>query len=150
MNYILEIEINTDDDFCIPYVPRGMEYDESGLYSLRKKYEDREKAIHDTLDIVNFLDRQMETSRDYVRRKWNECINDFTRQLEENVHEDEMFTHSTMSGNYDGTNFRFYSQTKKVNFALSVTDEEYKLIMENRRNIHDDIKNFILNMCKKE
>lgn len=41
MKYIFEINIFTDGDFGLPFVPAGMKYDGEYNYSFRKEYTNR-------------------------------------------------------------------------------------------------------------
>ena len=61
MEYIFEVDILTDGDFCFPYVPCGMDYyPTNGAYSLKKSYDDKVSAIKDITNICAFLKEQME------------------------------------------------------------------------------------------
>lgn len=150
MKYILEIGIYTDGDFNLPFVPRGMMYVDEYTYIYKKTYDDRAIAVKDAVEICDFLKKQMDTSRDYVREDWNECVDNFMKNLKESKETEDEFVTSCMSGNYDGTKFAFYTEKQFVDFRLCVTVEEHKLISENRNRITDEmVKEAILALLKK-
>lgn len=128
MKYIFEIDVYTDGDFCLPFVPSGMSYDDDYTYTFVKEYNDRDVAIKDIIDICDFLRNHMHTSREYVKRDWNECIGKFVRRLEEVGDDLYQNVEAYMSGNYEGTGFRFKQCVQYVNIGFAVTDDEYETI----------------------
>lgn len=132
MEYIFEVNISTDGDFCFPYVPCDMKwYPTSETYSLKKSYDDKASAIRDITDICAFLKEQMCTHRDWVRKMFNERIDSFVLQLYGADDTTGTYIYEYMSGNYDGTEFIFRVQPHVYNFSLSLTDEESELIRKN-------------------
>lgn len=150
MKYIFEINVYTDGDFSLPFVPRGMRYDENYSYSFQESYNDREIAIKSILRICEFLKENMYTSREYVKESWNRCIDNFiegiknsdSTSLYERVSEE-------ISGNYDGTEFIFEAQEQYINCGFCVNDEEYALIKQNKINVTNEmIKETVMALFK--
>lgn len=131
MEYIFEVNISTDGDFCFPYVPCGMEIYPGGNYSFTKSYEDKVEAVRDITNICAFLKEQMDTDRNWVREMFNERIDSFVLQLYGADDTTGTYISEYMSGNYDGTEFIFRVQPHVYNFSLSLTDEESELIRKN-------------------
>ena len=112
MKYIFQIHVQTDGDFCLPFIPRKMKYDTHGDYSLYESYNDRDRAIEDVLSICAFLKECIETPRDYVKRMWEECIDSFVERLKaSDMSADEEIT-EYIGGNYEGTEFCFYAEAQ--------------------------------------
>jgi len=128
MKYVFEIDVYTDGDFCLPFVPRGMRYDNDYTYTFVEEYNDRDRAIKDAIDICDFLRNHMHTSREYVKRDWNECIDKFVHRLEGAGDDLYQNVEAHMSGNYEGTGFRFRQHVQHVNVSFGVTDDEYETI----------------------
>ena len=149
MNYVFKIKIYTDGDFSLPYVPRGMTYNDCYQYKFKKSYRNIDKAIEDVLEICSYLKDNMHTSRDYVKEYWDRCIDDFVEQLnafDKNKHEK---IYSYMSGNYDGTKFSFYSKDDYVKCNFYASDEELKMIKENRNGVTNAmIKEAVMNLFR--
>lgn len=146
MKYIFEINIFTDGDFGIPFVPAGMKYDGEYNYSFRKEYTNRNIAIESAIEICTFLKDYMETSRDNVKESWNSRINSFIRRLKESTESVHERVESYMGGNYEGTEWIFRAEPLSFDFSINVTDEEYRLIRSNRSIGYSEIKKAILEL----
>lgn len=131
MKYIFEVNINTDGDFYLPFVPCGMKYDGYENYTFTKIYNNRNVAIKDALNICAFLKEQMNTNRKYLKENWNNCINRFVDCLATSNESVSERVEEYMSGNYDGTEFIFRVEAQHFNCEFGVTDEEYEMITKN-------------------
>lgn len=149
MKYVFEIEVRTDGDFSLEFVPVGMSHDDES-YSFRREYNDRKIAIEDINSICSFLKSHMHTHRDYVREMWNDTIDRFIKALKESVESGHEYVSSYMSGNYDGTEFIFYTEYQYAKFKFRVTDEELKMIKGKRKLTEEEIKNAILSLYKED
>ena len=152
MEYIFEVDILTDGDFCFPYVPCGMDYyPTNGAYSLKKSYDDKVTAIKDITNICAFLKEQMDTHRDWVKEMFNERVDRFVTRLYEVDNTADVYINECMSGNYDGTEFTFRIQPNIYNFGLRLTDEEFDLIRKNSRLVTiEQVKNAVLDLFRQE
>ena len=150
MKYIFEINVCTDGDFCLPFIPRGMKYDENGDYAFKKAYNNREQAIEDIIDICGFLKGYMYTSRDYVKELWNDCINNFIKRIEASDGSVDERIEEYIGGNYEGTEFIFYAEPQRLRCDFAVTDEEHKMIKNNDNEVTSDmIKDVVLALFRK-
>ena len=132
MNYILDINISTDGDFWFPFVPRGMEYCESSQqYELGKTYTDLTAAITDITRICTFLKEQVQTNREWVKKDFIACVDNFSRHIINNT--DSTYIHEYMDGNYFGTEFTFSVNLNRRNFSLTLSDEELEIIRKNEK-----------------
>lgn len=149
MKYTFKINVYTDGDFYLQFVPCGMSYDSSYRYTFTKSYQNRDMAIEEINNICSVLKDQIKTSKYHVREDWNKCIDNFVKNLKES-NETEFKTVTTyMSGNYDGTEFVFYAEPQYINCGFYVTDEEYEMIKENRNGVTTDmIKKAVLKLFK--
>lgn len=147
MKYVFEIEVRTDGDFSLEFVPVGMRHDDES-YSFRREYNDREIAIEDINSICSFLKSHMHTHRDYVKEMWNNTIDEFIKYLKESVESDHEYVSELMSGNYDGTEFRFYTKEQYVKVGFYATDEEIELIKSNKKVTDEMIKEVILDLYR--
>ena len=149
MKYIFKISICTDGDFGFSYVPRGMTFDGDERYEFKKSYDDRNIAIEDVFNICRFLKEQMNTSRKHIKEYWDESINEFVKELKfsENTEYEEVRKY--MYGNYDGTEFSFYTENEYVNCGFYATDEEIELIKNNHDGITNEmIKEVVLDLFR--
>lgn len=150
MQYIFQINVCTDGDFCLPFIPRKMKYDEYGDYSLYESYNDRDRAIEDVLSICAFLKENIYTNRDYVKKLWEGCINNFVERLKASDASAEEEITEYISGNYDGTEFIFYVKPQHMKCEFAVTDEEYEMIKQNKNHVtYSVIKETVLDLFKK-
>ena len=145
MEYILEININTDGDFYFPYIPCGMEFfDGSGIYHLQKSYKDRDTAIEDISEICSFLKAQMRTDREWVQTDFNTRIDLFAQRLTELSPINNCIS-ECMVGNYDETYFEFSVRPQRYIIELNLTDEEHELIRSGSKFVSiGDIKSAVL------
>ena len=149
MEYIFEVNIATDGDFCFPYTPRDMDFDNYERYSLDKSYNNIAAAVGDITDICAFLKEQLCTSRNYVRKDFNKMIDDFVRRVYEAEDVANTYINEYLSGNYDGTELIFRIQPHKYPLNLRVTDEEYELIRKNEKLVTiEQVKEAVLNLFK--
>lgn len=151
MRYIFKINVHTDGDFCLEFVPRGMSCDDDyDRYYLEREYSNKETAIKNILEICNFLKKYMHTSRDYVKKSWDNCIDDFIESImTEDV--DENYISEYISGNYDGTKFVFYAEEEIVNIGFRVTDEELEMIKNYPNKLtEEELKDCFLDLIKKK
>ena len=152
MNYILTINLNTDDDYSLPFVPAGMTYDDCCCsYSLEKNYNNRDEAIKDAIDICIFLKENIRTGRDYVKKNFDLHIDHFVDKLRESEFSVNEWIEEYMYGNYDGTEFIFRAKAKNINCSFFVTDEEYDLISKNDKHVvNSEIKAAVLSLFTKQ
>jgi hypothetical protein len=152
MPYIFEIKVNTDGDFCLPFVPRGMKYDENKEYTFTRVYKDKEKTIKDVGDICNFLKYIIDTSKNYVKKSWTDFINRFGTDVEQCT--DGLLdwgVYSHMGGNYEETVFSFRKQPMRFKCTFDLTDEESKKIANYKGLVTElKIKNAILELFDEE
>lgn len=145
MKYVFEININTDGDFCLPFIPTGMKFDGNEKYTFSKTYESKLSAITDIMEICSFLKTHIHTSRDYVKKAWCECIDRFTNSLHESEQYDGVYQY--MSGNYDGTDFYFHPKPAHFKCDFYLTDEEYEIVKNSHINVTDTmLKEAVLNL----
>jgi hypothetical protein len=85
MKYIFEINLYTDGDYALPFVPCGMKYDGDYEYTFKKCYTDRDVAIDDVSKICVFLKENIRTSRDYVKESWDRHIDQYIAKLNEMI-----------------------------------------------------------------
>lgn len=150
MKYIFEINIYTDGDFYLPFVPTGMKYDGDYEYTFKKYYRDRDEAIKDIVDICTFLKENMLTSRNYVRDTWNARISSFLKKLNKSSQGAYERVEEYMFGNYEGTEFIFYVEAEKFQCDFCLTDEEAEIIKSNKRLVTiGDVKKAILELYKR-
>lgn len=148
MQYIFQINVCTDGDFCLPFVPRKMRYD-NGDYFFYESYNDRDRAIEDVLNICVFLKENIYTNRDYVKKLWDQCIDSFVERVKasETSADEEIIEY--IGGNYDGTEFIFYVKPQHMKCEFAVTDEEYEMIKENKNDVtYDMIKEIVLDLFR--
>lgn len=131
MEYIFEVNIYTDGDFCFPFVPCGMDCYSDETYRLKKFYENRDKAIEDIVNICDFLKDQMHTSRYYIHELWNECIDNFIERLYASIETEHEIVEKCLGGNYDGTEFIFQVLPHHYYCDFRINDEEYKMVKRN-------------------
>lgn len=149
MKYTFEINVYTDGDFYLQFVPCGMSYDGSYRYTFAKSYKNRDMAIEEISSICSFLKEQMKTSRDYVKENWNKCIDNFVKNLKESNEAEFRTVTECMSGNHDGTEFIFCAEPQYINCGFYVTDEEYEIIKENSNGVTTDtIKKAVIELFK--
>lgn len=149
MKYIFEVNVYTNGDFSLPFIPRGMIYDCEWGYSLRTSYTDRDNAINDILSICNFLKHNMKTDINYLKNRWGECIDSFINAIEESDSSQPQIIDEYMGGNYEGTEFKFYTEDiQYVNYTFKVTNEEYELIKNNEDITNEMIKEAIIDLYK--
>ena len=142
------INIYTDGDFSLPFIPRGMFYDgdnEYADYTFEKSYKSRDKAVEDVLKICFFLKDNIHTRNDLVRERWNSCIEKFIEKVNKSSELLNGEVYERMTGNYDGTEFIFSVESESARFGFPVTDEEYEIILRNKNRVTSDmIKETIL------
>lgn len=133
MKYILDINFFTDGDFGFPYIPRDMKFDGSYRYSLHKEYENKEEAITDTLDILNFLERNVrfgnmdeDTFYDVMRK--------FKEEIKGKVEMENISIAQSVYGNQE-IEFYFFSEPNAIKLEIPLSDKEYETINGNFRNI---------------
>lgn len=131
MKYIFKINIYTDGDFSLPFVPCGMKYDGDYEYTFEKYYKDRNKAIEDVVNICSFLKERICTSKNYIKEIWNTHIDNFVKHLKESNESVYERVEEYMSGNYEGTEFIFRAEAQRLNYSFAVTDEEFEMIHKN-------------------
>jgi hypothetical protein len=149
MQYIFEVNIATDGDFCFPYVPCGMTYDGDERYSLTKSYVNQIDAIRDITKICEFLKEHIDTSRDWVEEMFISRINNFLRNLQNEEITHDTYIYECLSGNYDGTDFTFRVQPYQYNFCLNLSDEEFELIHKSGKMVtRSQIKDAVLALFK--
>ena len=149
MKYIFEINIFTDGDFGLPFVPAGMKYDGEYNYSFRKEYTNRNIAIESAIEICTFLKEQISTHRETVKESWEYHTDEFIRNLKESTESAGERVESYMGGNYEGTEWIFRAEPRTFNFAIDLTDEELELILDVRQGNrigYEDIKKAILEL----
>lgn len=135
MEYLFKVNVNTDGDFCFPFVPSGMQDYDDDSYVLAKSYYNRDDAIKDIDNICTFLKEQIVTSRDYVREYWNETIDHFLKRLHASSKDEHEYVAAYMHGNYEGTEFVFEAVPSNYRISFPVTDEEYELLQKNGNDI---------------
>ena len=146
MRYRFEVNIYTDGDFGLPFVPRGMRYDGDYNYSFAEYYKNRETAIESVLRICQFLKEYMHTSRDYVKESWDRHIDNFVEALKNS---DSSSIYEYMGGNYEGTEFKFTSEELYINCGFHVNDEEHDLIKRDKNNVTNEmIKEAVMALFK--
>lgn len=151
MNYIFEINLYTDGDYSLPFVPCGMKYDGDYEYTFRKSYTDRDVAIENIFSICSFLKENIHTSRDYVKENWDNHIDYFIAKLKTSSPSASERVEEYMGGNYEGTEWVFRAEVQKIDCSFFVTDEELEIIKRNDNHIsRKDIKEAILSMFRKE
>lgn len=135
MTYIFKININTDGDFCLPFVPRGMNYEDDYIYTFKKVYTKRDLAVEDVIDICSFLKENIFTSRDLMKERWDQCIDNFIKSLKESTNTLDEYVEECMGGNYEGTEFIFCAEPYCAHYRFYLTDEERELIQNNKDNV---------------
>lgn len=147
MDYILEIKLYTDGDFGFPYIPRDMNY--SGYdYSLKKKYRNKEEAIHDTLDILNFLERNVQFGN-WDGDLFYECLSEFREKLANSVEHDDINIFCARYGNQE-IFINFYSKPKMVKVEIAVSAEEYEKIQNVRRKMQSEDMEKVMSEIKEK
>jgi hypothetical protein len=151
MNYIFEINLYTDGDYSLPFVPCGMKYDGDYEYTFRKSYTDRDVAIKNIFSICSFLKENIHTSRDYIKKDWDNHIDHFITKLKTSNPSAPERVEEYMGGNYEGTEWVFKTEAQKIDCSFFVTDEEFEMIKKNDNHIsRKDIKEAILSMFRKK
>lgn len=149
MKYIFKININTDGDFSLPFVPDGMVYGDYGDYTFEKHYNDRDKAVEDVLKICAFLKEHMHTHRDYLKEMWNNHIDNFVKNIKTSNAAEYEHIEECIYGNYEGTEFVFFSKEVYFDSGFYVTDEELEILKRNVNNVtRDTIKQAVLALFK--
>lgn len=144
MKYLFEINIYTDGDFSLPFVPHEMKYDGSYEYSFSKTYANKSAAIYDAIGICDFLKRNIHTNRESMRELWVEKIDDFQSLLTDNQDDDSFDIKIAISGNYEGTEFVFKSVGDTVVCRFDVTEDELAIIKKDSSVTKDMIKKAVL------
>lgn len=147
MNYTFEINIQTDGDFILSFIPHGMQYDEEDYY-LSKDYKDRETAINDIINICKFLKDQIRTHKDYIKSDWDYLIDSFIKSLQESNEDVDECIEEGIYGNYD-IEFMFYAVKQYFNCGFYVNDEELE-ILKNDKVTEEMVKSTILNLYTSE
>ena len=150
MKYIFEVNIETDGDFRLPFIPCGMKYDGYSKYAFCKSYTDRKQAIDDIIKICTFLKENMQTHKDYIKSMWDRHVDCFVEKLSKSSESINEIVEEYMNGNYDGTEWIFHSESRMFEFSFPVTDEEFDRIRRNDNHIiRSDIKNAVLALFEK-
>lgn len=154
MNYVIEINIQTDGDFSFKYVPAGMTYDGCFRYKYIKTFNDLKKAVSHAVEISNFLTEHLYTTSNYVKNYWHRAIEAYLNQIQKiNDTDSNKYIIEEISGNYEGTEFTFQVKPIIAKFDFTATDEEWALInkVNNSKNplVRLDIKEAILNLYRK-
>lgn len=147
MKYVFEIEVRTDGDFSLEFVPVGMRHDDYE-YSFRREYNDRDIAVEDINSICSFLKSHMHSHRDYVKEMWNNTIDKFIKSVKNSEPNLLEYVSEWMSGNYDGTEFRFYTEEQYLEFGFCATDEEIEIIKNNKSITNEMIKEAIVDLYR--
>lgn len=149
MKYALKITINTDGDFCLPFVPREMKFDGNERYDFEKTYENRTNAIKDAIEICSFLKAHTYTSKEYIKQDWYELLDRFMNSIRNSEECDDEVIYEYMGGNYEGTEFTFYAKPHYFQFGFYLTDEECEMVKKQKHNLDitdDMIKEAVLNL----
>lgn len=133
MKYILDINFFTDGDFGFPYIPRDMRYDRNYRYSLYKEYENKEEAITDTLDIINFLERNVRFGN-MNKDTFYDVVRKFKEELKDKVEMENISIVNSVYGNQD-IELRFFTEPNSIKLEIPLSDKEYETINGNFRNI---------------
>lgn len=143
-NYILELKLNTDGDFCIPLVPCDMHYDDEE-YFLSVGFDSVDKAytyVRDllipsfkTIKDVSFRDRLLVKLKEFMKR----ISTDF----------DQYVDVCLISGNQEGE-ITLTEKRRPLNLSLSLTEDEYELFLkaEEKGLYISDIKEVFLKLCE--
>lgn len=149
MKYIFKIDIYTDGDFGFPYVPIGMTFDGDYRYYFKKTYDNKESAIENVLEICKFLKENVHSFRDWVKEDVVKCINEFIDYVKDSKKHSNFYISREMYGNYDGTNFMFYTEDDYVDCGFCVTEEEMELIKNSKKGITNEmIKEAVLDLFR--
>lgn len=143
MKYRFTINIYSDDDFCLYFVPRGMEYDDdNSTYSFEEEYVNKDICKVDVLEICKLLKQHFFSSRYYVEESFMTCINKFIEDVECGI--DDLrsdYLHSLSSavwGNYD-IEFKLEYIPERFHCDFELTDEELQIIKKNKNNVTDEM-----------
>lgn len=148
MKYKFKISINTDGDFCFPFVPCGMTRDGDKYYFL-EEYRDRETAIRAACDICQFLKNNLKTSGDHVRKKIRNFFTTFEARLKDSEPSDSEFVSEYLDGNYSWTEIIFEACPIRYKISFIIDDEEVWRIQKSIAQLKDeDIKKAILKLCE--
>ena len=149
MKYQFKISINTDGDFCFPFVPCGMTRDGDKYYFL-EEYRDRERAVQAACDICQFLKNNLKTNRDYVRKEIRKFFVNFEARLKDSEVSDSEFVSEYLDGNYNWTEISFEALPTRYKISFVVDDEEVWRIQKSIARLKDeDIKKAVLDLCER-
>ena len=133
MKYILDINFFTDGDFGFPYIPRDMKYDGSYRYSLYKEYKNKKEAITDTLDILNFLERNVRFGN-MDEDAFYDVMRKFQEEIKDEIEKKNIRITHVAHGNQDIELF-FFTEPNSIKLEIPLSDKEYETINGNFRNI---------------
>lgn len=143
-NYILELKLNTDGDFCIPLVPSDMQYDGED-YFLSVGFDSVEKAYTYVRDLLipSFKTIRESSFREHLLVN----LKEFMERISTNFDCYEGIC--LISGNQEGE-ISLTEKRRPLNLSLSFTEEEYELFMkaEEKGLYISDIKEVFLKLCE--
>ena len=143
-NYILELKLNTDGDFCIPLVPSDMHYDGED-YFLSVDFDSVEKAYTYVRDLLipSFKTIKEKNFRDKLVCR----LEEFMERISTNFDCYEGIC--LISGNQEGE-ISLTEKRKPLKLALDFTEDEYELFMkaEEKGLYISDIKEVFLKLCE--
>lgn len=158
MEYIFKLDFVTDGDFGFDFVPCNMKYDGYERYWFEKTYNDYNIAVRDIKKICEFLKNNI-SGKDCVAGNVKTHINTFICNIDKNTDKrvsgiftkDKLFhINTSMYGNYEGTEFTFYTSPKKVCFEFLLTEEEEELYKKNVHKVtYGDIKKAVLELFER-
>ena len=143
-NYILELKLNTDGDFCIPLVPSDMHYDGED-YFLSVGFDSIDKAYTYVRDLLvpSFKTIKNSSFRDHLLVN----LKEFMKRISTNF--DQYVDVCLISGNQEGE-ITLIEKRRPLNLSLSFTEDEYELFLkaEVKGLCISDVKKAFLKLCE--
>lgn len=118
MRYELNINLYTDGDYGLKFIPRDMRWDD-GEYTLRKEFSNGDKAVKETLEICEFIKNHIHGRADSIKC----CIDLFIHKLKSTEITPFTEIYKCVGGNYDGTYFEFRAIPEIRTINLHMSDE---------------------------
>lgn len=141
MRYELNINLYTDGDYGLKFIPCDMRWDDEE-YTLRKEFSNSDKAVKETLEICEFIKNHVHgRAADSIKY----CIDLFTDKLKSTEITPFTEIYECAGGNYDGTYFEFRAIPEIRTMNLYMSDETAKIFDSWDR---DDLTDAIMELIK--
>lgn len=150
MRYKFELCFYTDGDFGLDFIPRGMRYDDCGIYSYNEEFSDLDIAAERIDHILTKIESELH-GKDSVVDDVLDMISEFRDRLILN-HSTDIFV--SIGGNQEGTGIRFYQIPNTYRVKFECSDDEAEMLKTGLKSYTDEtisnaVKLALLDLCSK-